>query len=66
MGFGVAASVRVGNALGAGNVEQAVAAGKVSVICACKKEMHPYRPPSIHRKLTYSTVNAASSHVRTL
>ncbi|XP_049455176.1 multidrug and toxin extrusion protein 1-like [Epinephelus fuscoguttatus] len=34
MGFGVAASVRVGNALGAGNVEQAVAAGKVSVICA--------------------------------
>ncbi|XP_059200468.1 multidrug and toxin extrusion protein 1-like [Centropristis striata] len=33
MGFGVAASVRVGNALGAGNTEQATTSGKVSVIC---------------------------------
>ncbi|XP_070774900.1 multidrug and toxin extrusion protein 1-like [Enoplosus armatus] len=34
MGFGVAASARVGNALGAGNIEQAKTSGKVSVICA--------------------------------
>ncbi|XP_074507042.1 multidrug and toxin extrusion protein 1-like [Sebastes fasciatus] len=34
MGFTVAASVQVGNALGAGNIEQAVASGKVAVICA--------------------------------
>ncbi|XP_042353453.1 multidrug and toxin extrusion protein 1-like [Plectropomus leopardus] len=33
MGLGVAASVRVGNALGAGNIEEAIAFGKVSVIC---------------------------------
>lgn len=35
MGFSVAASVRVGNALGAGNTEQAKLSGKISVICAC-------------------------------
>ncbi|XP_034463275.1 multidrug and toxin extrusion protein 1-like [Hippoglossus hippoglossus] len=34
MGFSVAASVRVGNALGAGNTEQAKLSSKVSVICA--------------------------------
>ncbi|XP_041804898.1 multidrug and toxin extrusion protein 1 [Chelmon rostratus] len=34
MGFTAAASVRVGNALGAGNTEQAILSGKVSVICA--------------------------------
>uniref|UniRef100_A0A3B5AC47 Multidrug and toxin extrusion protein n=1 Tax=Stegastes partitus TaxID=144197 RepID=A0A3B5AC47_9TELE len=34
MGFSVAASVRVGNALGAGNAEQAKLSGKVSLICA--------------------------------
>ncbi|XP_037643811.1 multidrug and toxin extrusion protein 1-like [Sebastes umbrosus] len=34
MGFMVAASVRVGNALGAGNIEQAKTSGKVAVILA--------------------------------
>ncbi|XP_077402360.1 multidrug and toxin extrusion protein 1-like isoform X2 [Vanacampus margaritifer] len=34
MGFSIAASVRVGNALGAGNTEQAKLSGKVSVTCA--------------------------------
>ncbi|XP_031728410.1 multidrug and toxin extrusion protein 1-like isoform X1 [Anarrhichthys ocellatus] len=34
VGFSVAASVRVGNALGAGNTEQAKLSSKVSVICA--------------------------------
>ncbi|XP_042284129.1 multidrug and toxin extrusion protein 1-like [Thunnus maccoyii] len=34
MGFSVAASVHVGNALGAGNVDQAVASGKIAIICA--------------------------------
>ncbi|XP_035482039.2 multidrug and toxin extrusion protein 1 [Scophthalmus maximus] len=34
MGFSLAASVRVGNALGAGNTEQAKLSSKVSVICA--------------------------------
>ncbi|KAM4545890.1 multidrug and toxin extrusion protein 1-like [Odontesthes bonariensis] len=34
MGFSVAASVRVGNALGAGNTEQAKLSSKVSLICA--------------------------------
>ncbi|XP_029913042.1 multidrug and toxin extrusion protein 1-like isoform X2 [Myripristis murdjan] len=34
LGFAVAASVRVGNALGSGNTEQAKLSGKVSVICA--------------------------------
>ncbi|XP_074528482.1 multidrug and toxin extrusion protein 1-like [Halichoeres trimaculatus] len=33
MGFAVAASVRVGNALGAGNTEQAKLSSKVSLIC---------------------------------
>ncbi|KAK9955701.1 hypothetical protein ABG768_015560 [Culter alburnus] len=33
MGFAVAASVRVGNALGAGNTEQAKLSAKVSLIC---------------------------------
>ncbi|XP_034056981.1 multidrug and toxin extrusion protein 1-like isoform X2 [Gymnodraco acuticeps] len=35
MGISVAASVRVGNALGAGNTEQAKLSSKVSFICAC-------------------------------
>uniref|UniRef100_A0A671Y8G4 Multidrug and toxin extrusion protein n=1 Tax=Sparus aurata TaxID=8175 RepID=A0A671Y8G4_SPAAU len=34
MGFSLAACVRVGNALGAGNIEQATATGKVSIIFA--------------------------------
>uniref|UniRef100_A0A3Q1H8W8 Multidrug and toxin extrusion protein n=1 Tax=Acanthochromis polyacanthus TaxID=80966 RepID=A0A3Q1H8W8_9TELE len=34
LGFSVAASVRVGNALGAGNIEQAKLSSKVSLICA--------------------------------
>ncbi|XP_077962780.1 multidrug and toxin extrusion protein 1 isoform X2 [Gasterosteus aculeatus] len=34
MGFSLAASVRVGNALGAGNAEQAKLSSKVSIICA--------------------------------
>ncbi|XP_042287259.1 multidrug and toxin extrusion protein 1-like isoform X2 [Thunnus maccoyii] len=34
MGISVAASVRVGNALGAGNTEQAKLSSKVSVVCA--------------------------------
>ncbi|XP_049447722.1 multidrug and toxin extrusion protein 1-like [Epinephelus fuscoguttatus] len=34
MGFSVAASVRVGNAFGAGNTEQAKMSSKVSLICA--------------------------------
>uniref|UniRef100_A0A8D3EET3 Multidrug and toxin extrusion protein n=1 Tax=Scophthalmus maximus TaxID=52904 RepID=A0A8D3EET3_SCOMX len=34
MGFSLAASVRVGNALGAGNTEQAKLSSKVSIICA--------------------------------
>lgn len=44
MGFGLAACVRVGNALGAGNTEQATAASKVAIICACKNNR---RLPSI-------------------
>lgn len=44
MGFSLAACVRVGNALGAGNIEQATATGKVSIICVCKNER---RLPSI-------------------
>ncbi|KAJ4929628.1 hypothetical protein JOQ06_018651 [Pogonophryne albipinna] len=35
MGISLAASVRVGNALGAGNTEQAKLSSKVSFICAC-------------------------------
>uniref|UniRef100_A0A671WRP8 Multidrug and toxin extrusion protein n=1 Tax=Sparus aurata TaxID=8175 RepID=A0A671WRP8_SPAAU len=35
MGFSVAASVRVGNALGSGNTDQAKLSSKVSLICAC-------------------------------
>ncbi|XP_071394703.1 multidrug and toxin extrusion protein 1-like [Centroberyx affinis] len=34
LGFSVAASVRVGNALGAGNIEQAKLASKTAIICA--------------------------------
>uniref|UniRef100_A0A8C9VVM7 Multidrug and toxin extrusion protein n=1 Tax=Scleropages formosus TaxID=113540 RepID=A0A8C9VVM7_SCLFO len=34
LGFSVAATVRVGNALGAGNTEQAKLSGKVSLLCA--------------------------------
>uniref|UniRef100_A0A3Q0RRQ5 Multidrug and toxin extrusion protein n=1 Tax=Amphilophus citrinellus TaxID=61819 RepID=A0A3Q0RRQ5_AMPCI len=39
LGFSVAASVRVGNALGAGNPEQAKLSCKVPIICACKKSV---------------------------
>ncbi|KAG9351616.1 hypothetical protein JZ751_022867, partial [Albula glossodonta] len=34
LGFGVAASVRVGNALGAGNTDKAKLSSKVSIVCA--------------------------------
>lgn len=45
LGFSAAASVRVGNALGAGNIEQAKLSCKVPIICACKKTtaLHEYR-----------------------
>uniref|UniRef100_A0A8C9YYS7 Multidrug and toxin extrusion protein n=1 Tax=Sander lucioperca TaxID=283035 RepID=A0A8C9YYS7_SANLU len=39
MGCSVAASVRVGNALGAGNTEQAKLSSKVSLICACMNQI---------------------------
>lgn len=39
MGISVAASVRVGNALGAGNTEQAKLSSKVSFICACRDQI---------------------------
>ncbi|XP_041838392.1 multidrug and toxin extrusion protein 1-like [Melanotaenia boesemani] len=38
LGFSVAASVRVGNALGAGNTKQAKLSCKVPIICACSCE----------------------------
>uniref|UniRef100_A0A8C4FF54 Multidrug and toxin extrusion protein n=1 Tax=Dicentrarchus labrax TaxID=13489 RepID=A0A8C4FF54_DICLA len=38
LGFSVAASVRVGNALGAGNTEQAKLSCKVPIVCACKNQ----------------------------
>uniref|UniRef100_A0A8C9R7U4 Multidrug and toxin extrusion protein n=1 Tax=Scleropages formosus TaxID=113540 RepID=A0A8C9R7U4_SCLFO len=38
LGFSVAATVRVGNALGAGNTEQAKLSGKVSLLCAGEGE----------------------------
>lgn len=37
MGLSAAASVRVGNALGAGKPEQAKLSSKVPVVCTCKK-----------------------------
>uniref|UniRef100_A0A8D0CN25 Multidrug and toxin extrusion protein n=1 Tax=Scleropages formosus TaxID=113540 RepID=A0A8D0CN25_SCLFO len=39
LGFSVAATVRVGNALGAGNTEQAKLSGKVSLLCAGEGEL---------------------------
>uniref|UniRef100_A0A4W6CAI9 Multidrug and toxin extrusion protein n=1 Tax=Lates calcarifer TaxID=8187 RepID=A0A4W6CAI9_LATCA len=42
LGFSAAASVRVGNALGAGNIEQAKLSCKVPVICACKDQYIQY------------------------
>lgn len=38
VGMGISASTRVGNALGAGNVKQAITSYKVSIICTCKNE----------------------------
>lgn len=38
LGIAAAASVRVGNALGAGNIEQAKLSCKVSVVCSCKNK----------------------------
>uniref|UniRef100_A0A665UEI4 Multidrug and toxin extrusion protein n=1 Tax=Echeneis naucrates TaxID=173247 RepID=A0A665UEI4_ECHNA len=38
MGFSVAASVRVGNALGSGNTKQAKLSCKVPIMCACKNQ----------------------------
>lgn len=51
MGFSVAASVRVGNALGAGNTEQAKLSSKVALICAgmtksCPRFAHLNVPPT--------------------
>ncbi|XP_027138802.1 multidrug and toxin extrusion protein 1-like [Larimichthys crocea] len=37
-GFSAAACVRVGSALGAGNIEQAKLSSKVSIICTCKDQ----------------------------
>uniref|UniRef100_A0A8C5HNE7 Multidrug and toxin extrusion protein 1-like n=1 Tax=Gouania willdenowi TaxID=441366 RepID=A0A8C5HNE7_GOUWI len=36
LGFSAAASVRVGNAVGAGNIQQAKLSGKVCIVCGCK------------------------------
>lgn len=36
IGMGIASSARVGNALGSGNVIQAISSYKVAVICTCK------------------------------
>lgn len=51
IGFSVAASVRVGNALGAGCIEQAKLSCKVSLLCACTSQLsgltkcvHVHRP----------------------
>lgn len=38
LGFSTAANVRVGNALGAGNIEQAKLSCKVPIVCACKNQ----------------------------
>uniref|UniRef100_A0AAQ6AKN4 Multidrug and toxin extrusion protein n=1 Tax=Amphiprion ocellaris TaxID=80972 RepID=A0AAQ6AKN4_AMPOC len=38
LGFSVAASVRVGNALGAGDTQQARLSCQVAIICACKNQ----------------------------
>uniref|UniRef100_A0A4W4GQU5 Multidrug and toxin extrusion protein n=1 Tax=Electrophorus electricus TaxID=8005 RepID=A0A4W4GQU5_ELEEL len=40
LGFAVAASVRVGNALGAGNTDQAINSSKVCLFCGCKDIVH--------------------------
>uniref|UniRef100_A0AAQ5XW09 Multidrug and toxin extrusion protein n=1 Tax=Amphiprion ocellaris TaxID=80972 RepID=A0AAQ5XW09_AMPOC len=39
LGFSVAASVRVGNALGAGDTQQARLSCQVAIICACKNQI---------------------------
>lgn len=39
IGFSVAASVRVGNALGAGRTDQARLSCKVSLLCACTSQL---------------------------
>uniref|UniRef100_A0A8C5HND7 Multidrug and toxin extrusion protein n=1 Tax=Gouania willdenowi TaxID=441366 RepID=A0A8C5HND7_GOUWI len=46
MGFSAAASVRVGNALGAGNVEQAKISSKVPIICACESKIIALKKPT--------------------
>uniref|UniRef100_A0A8C9YN11 Multidrug and toxin extrusion protein n=1 Tax=Sander lucioperca TaxID=283035 RepID=A0A8C9YN11_SANLU len=47
LGFAAAASVRVGNALGAGNIEQAKLSSKVPIICACKTPCILYMMPAV-------------------
>uniref|UniRef100_A0A3P9N0V3 Multidrug and toxin extrusion protein n=1 Tax=Poecilia reticulata TaxID=8081 RepID=A0A3P9N0V3_POERE len=42
LGFSVAAAVRVGNALGAGDIQQAKLSCKVPIICACKTHSTAY------------------------
>lgn len=41
-GFSAAACVRVGSALGAGNIEQAKLSSKVPIICTCKDQCIQY------------------------
>uniref|UniRef100_A0A7N6B9K6 Multidrug and toxin extrusion protein n=1 Tax=Anabas testudineus TaxID=64144 RepID=A0A7N6B9K6_ANATE len=63
MGFSVAASVRVGNALGAGNPKQAKLSCKVPIICACKNQCIQYMynilhdTCYIHTNIKHSMVN---------
>uniref|UniRef100_A0A3Q1H8V1 Multidrug and toxin extrusion protein n=1 Tax=Acanthochromis polyacanthus TaxID=80966 RepID=A0A3Q1H8V1_9TELE len=53
LGFSVAASVRVGNALGAGNIEQAKLSSKVSLICASTN--YTCRPTNLHQSVPVKT-----------
>uniref|UniRef100_A0A672YJ34 Multidrug and toxin extrusion protein n=1 Tax=Sphaeramia orbicularis TaxID=375764 RepID=A0A672YJ34_9TELE len=48
LGFAAAASVRVGNALGAGNVEQAKLSCKVPIICSCKTYFESIKNLNLH------------------
>lgn len=66
MGFSVAASVRVGNALGAGNTEQAKLSSKVALICAgmtqiCENLHHSMFRDVAQEKLQFTTF--LQSHV---
>uniref|UniRef100_A0A3Q1C065 Multidrug and toxin extrusion protein n=1 Tax=Amphiprion ocellaris TaxID=80972 RepID=A0A3Q1C065_AMPOC len=50
MGFSAAASVRVGNALGAGNIEQARLSCKVPIITTCKNQHTQHTFPRLHEQ----------------